>query len=145
MQLDDSLDADDVSRAWLVWSGAAEAALGDACPFSGGPPPSKGSRSWQGVLFRVVKLGGHQVRKARGNVADAYDAAEAFLYRDSSFASLLDMRHRFKDVMDVLGAMVQYGVSLARSVELTAQWDQIVAAGPLYPVTFDDLNAVQGF
>ena len=29
-RLDESLDADDVSRAWLVWSGAAEAALADA-------------------------------------------------------------------------------------------------------------------
>ena len=30
LQLDDSLDAGDVSRAWLVWSGAVEAALADA-------------------------------------------------------------------------------------------------------------------
>ena len=30
LQLDESLDAGDVSRAWLVWSGAAEAALADA-------------------------------------------------------------------------------------------------------------------
>ena len=36
------------------------------------------------------------------------------------------------------------GVSLARSVELTAQWDRILAAGPLYPVTVDDLSAVRG-
>ena len=34
--LDASLDSGDVSRAWLVWSGAAEAALADACRFSGG-------------------------------------------------------------------------------------------------------------
>ena len=54
------------------------------------------------------------------------------------------MRRRFKAVMDVLGAMVRYGVSLARSVELTAQWNRILAAGPLYPVTFDDLSAVRG-
>ena len=31
LQLDESLDAGDVSRAWLVWSGAAETALSDAC------------------------------------------------------------------------------------------------------------------
>ena len=36
MRLDESLDAGDVSRAWLVWSGAAETALADACQFSGG-------------------------------------------------------------------------------------------------------------
>ena len=40
--------------------------------------------------------------------------------------------------------MIRYGISLARSVELTAQWDKILAVGPLYPVTHDDLGAVQG-
>ena len=40
--LDESLDADDVSRAWLVWSGAAEVALPDAFRFSGGPVPAWG-------------------------------------------------------------------------------------------------------
>ena len=48
---------------------------------------------------------------------------------------LLDMRRRFKAVMDILGAMIRCGVSLSRSVELTAQWDQILAIGPIYPVT----------
>ena len=42
LHLDESLDAGDVSRAWLVWSGAAEAALDDAYRFSGGPLPSGG-------------------------------------------------------------------------------------------------------
>ena len=37
LHLDESLDAGDVSRAWLVWSEAAEAALADAYRFSGGP------------------------------------------------------------------------------------------------------------
>ena len=31
-----------------------------------------------------------------------------------------------------------------RSVELTAQWDRIVAVGPIYPVTLDDFHAIQG-
>ena len=39
MQLDESLDAGDVSRAWLVWSRAAGTALVDAYQFSGGPIP----------------------------------------------------------------------------------------------------------
>ena len=65
------------------------------------------------------------------------------LFRDSSVAPFLDMRRRFKAVMDVLGSMVQYGVSLARSVELTALWDRILAVGPLHPVTIDDLSAVR--
>ena len=57
------------------------------------------------------------------------------LYRDSSIAPLLDTRRRFKAVMDVLD-----GISLSRSVELSAQWDRILAIGPLYPVTLDDLS-----
>ena len=145
LHLDEFLNADDVSRAWLVWCGAAEAALADAYRFSGGPFPSWGLALGRGnVLFRVVKLGGHQVRKARGNVADAHDAADVFLYRDSSIAPLLDMRRRFKTVIDVLGAMIRYGVSLSRSVELTAQWNRILALGPLYPVTVDDLCLDRG-
>ena len=71
-------------------------------------------------MFRVVRLGGHEVRKARGNAADAVDAADVFLYCDSSIAPLLDMRRRFNAVMNVLDAMFQYGVSLARSVELNS-------------------------
>ena len=71
------------------------------------------------------------VKRAWGSAADAVDAADVFLYRDSSIAPLLDMRRRFNAVMDVLGAMVWYGVSLARSVELTAQWVRILAVGPL--------------
>ena len=49
-----------------------------------------------------------------------------------------------KAVMDVLGAMVRHGASLARSVQLTAQWNGILTAGPLYPVTLGDLLAVEG-
>ena len=51
LQLDESLDAGDVSRAWLVWSGAAEVALVDACHFSGGPLPGKGLVLGRGVCF----------------------------------------------------------------------------------------------
>ena len=96
--LHESLDADDdVSRAWLVWSGAADSALADAYQFSGGPLPGRGPVLGRGrASFRVVRLGGHRVRKARGNAADAHDAADVFLYRDSSVAPLLDMRRRFK-------------------------------------------------
>ena len=45
---------------------------------------------------------------------------------------------------DVQDAMIRHGVSLSLSVELTAQWDRILAVGPLYPVTLDDLSAVGG-
>ena len=39
--------------------------------------------------------------------------------------------------------MIRSGVSLSRSVELTAQWDRVVALGPLYFVTLDDLSLDQ--
>ena len=139
--LDESLGWDDVYLDWSVWSGAAESALADAFRFSGGPLPSRGLVLGRGAaLFRRVQLGGPGVRRARANAADALDAADIFLYRDFSIAPLLDMRRRFKAVMDLLDAMVRYGVSLSRSVELTAQWDQILALGPMYPVTEDDLS-----
>ena len=55
------------------------------------------------------------------------------------------MRRRFKTVMDLLDAMSRNGVSLSRSVELTAQWDRILALGPLYPVTFDQGLGIGAF
>ena len=73
----------------------------------------------------------------------ALDAADVFLHCDSSVAPLLDMRRRFKAVMDVLDAMIRFGVSLSRSVELTAQWDRILAIGPSYPVTLGYLSVVR--
>ena len=146
LQLDESLRVDVVSGAWLVWSGAAEAALADAYQFSGGPIPTRVLVRGRGsALFRVVRLGGRKVRKACSNAADAHDAADVFAYRDSSVAPLLDMRRRFKAVMDVLDSMIRNGGSLTRSVGLTVQWDKILAAGPLYPVTLDDFHAVLGF
>ena len=142
--LDDFIGAGDVSHAWLVWSGAVESALVDAYRFSGGPLPSRGLVLGRvSVSFWVVRLCGHNVRKARGYAADAHDAADVFLYRDSSIAPLLDMRRRLKAVMDVLDAMIRSGISLSRSVELSAQWDRILAIGPLFPVTLDDLNMVR--
>ena len=136
--LSESMDVGDVSQAWLVWSRAAETALANAYCFSGGLALCQGLVLGRGeARFWRVRLGGHQVRKVRCNAVDVHDAADVFLYRDSSISPLLDMRRRFKAVMDVLDAMIRYGISLARSVELTAQW-------PPYPVSFDDLHAVQG-
>ena len=87
LRLDESLDAGDASRAWLVWSGAAETALADAYLFCGGPVPSRGLvLGRECALFRVIRLGGHKVRKARGRASDAHDAADVFLYRESSIA-----------------------------------------------------------
>ena len=73
-------DEGDVSHAWLVWSGAAEAPLADAYQFCGGPIPSRGLVLGRGsASVRVFRLGGHKVRKARGNASDDHDAAGVFL------------------------------------------------------------------
>ena len=66
--------------------------------------------------YRVVRLGGPEVRKARSSVADAHDAGDVFMFRDSSIAPLLDLRRRLKAVMDMLDSMIRNGGSLARSV-----------------------------
>ena len=58
--MSESLDARDVSQAWLVWSRAAETALVDAYHFSGGPAPRQGLVLGRGMArFRRVRLGGH--------------------------------------------------------------------------------------
>ena len=49
------------------------------------------------------------------------------LYHDASTAPLLDLRRRFKAVVDLLSAMIRGGVCLARSVELAVQWDGTLA------------------
>ena len=50
-RLDESLDAGDVSRAWLVWSCSAETALVDAYRFSDGPIPCRGLVLGRGNAF----------------------------------------------------------------------------------------------
>ena len=133
----------DVFEAWFVWFCGVEIALADANRFSGGPALNRGLVLGRGVaLVMLVRLGWHKVRKVRGNAADVHDAADIFLYRDSSSAPLLDMTRRFKAVMD---PMISHGVNISRSVELTAQWSKILSVGPLYPVVLDDLDAVEGF
>ena len=103
-----------------------------------------GSWAWCCSFSAYVRLGGYKVRKVRCNAVDVHDAADVFLYRDSSISPLLDMRRRFRAVMDVLSAIIRNGISLARSVELAAQWDKILAIGPLHPVTVGDFDMVQG-
>ena len=90
--LDESLGVGGVSRAWLVWSAAAQTALADAYWFAGGPVPARDLILGRGTArFRVVRLGGPKVRKARENVADAHDGSDVFMYRDS-IAPMLDSK-----------------------------------------------------
>ena len=141
LSLDESLGAGDVSRAWLVWSSAAETALADAFRFAGGPMPERGLILGRSTArMRVVRLGGPQVRKAWKNAADAHEGGDVFMCRDSSAAPLLDLRRRFKAVMDVPDAMIRDWFSLARTVELVAQWDEILRVGVVNPVTLEDFQ-----
>ena len=63
-----------------------------------------------------------------------------FMYHDASIAVLLDLRRRFKAVVDVLHAVIRDGVTLARSLELTVQWDGILRIGPVFPLTMQDFD-----
>ena len=66
LDLDSALDHGDVSRAWVVWSSAVEAALADAYRFAGGPVPDRGLVLGRGVFRpRTVRLGGPKVWRAR--------------------------------------------------------------------------------
>ena len=47
-------------------------------------------------------------------------------------------------MMELVDAMIRYGVSLSRSVELSAQWDRILGIGPLFPVTLADFQVLRG-
>ena len=92
----------------------------------------------------VLRLGGPMVCKARKNAADAHDGGDVFMYRDSSIALLLDFGRRFKAVKDVLDAMIHDGISLAQSVELTLQWDEILGVGLVNPITLEDFQSAGG-
>ena len=91
----------------------------------------------------MVRLGGPKVRKVRGSVVDPAGGGDVHLCRDSSLAPLLDLRRRLKVVYDVIGDMLRNCFTLARSLELAAQWSGILSTGPLHPVTMGDLLRVQ--
>ena len=102
--------------------------------------------AWVGVLRAStrVRLGGPKVREARARCADAGDGAQIDLYRDSSVAPLVDLRRRLRAVLDVLAAVRRSGFSVSRGLELTRQWDAIVAAGPMGTVAADALERASG-
>ena len=141
LNLDEALRDGDVSCAWNVWSSAAEAVLADAYQFAGGPVPDRGLVMGRGsFLVRTVRLCGPKVRKARRNFADPQEGSDVFMFHDASIALVLDLRRRFEAVVDVLHAMILDGITLARSLELTAQWDRILRIGPVHPLTVQDLD-----
>ena len=107
LNLDEAFRSGDVSRAWDVWSSAAEASFADAYQFAGGPVLERGLVLGRGsFLVRTVRLGGR----------------------------------RFKAVGDVVHAMIRDGVTLAQSLELTAQWNGIIRIGPVHLLTVQDFD-----
>ena len=60
------------------------------------------------------------MRKARTNAADVHEADDVFMYRDSSVAPPLDLKHGIKAVMDVLDSMI------------TVQWGCILRTGLVF-------------
>ena len=141
LYLDDALRAGDVSRSWVLWSSAAENALVSAFCSAGGPVPERGFHLGRGVArFNRVRLGGPRVRKARARCADPGDGAQVDLYRDASIAPLVDLRRRFRAVLDALVAFRRSGFSVSRGLELTRQWDAILASGPMGNVTAEALD-----
>ena len=90
LNLEEASRDGDVSRAWNVWSSAAETDLADAYQFAGGPVPDRGLVLGRGsFLVRKVRLGGPKVRKARRNFADPQDGFAVFMYHDASAALLI--------------------------------------------------------
>ena len=94
--------------------------------------------------FNTVRLGGTKVRKARARCSDPGDGAQVDLYRDTSIAPLVDLRRRFRAVLDVIGAMRRSGFSVSRGLELTRQWGAITAGGPMGTVTSGALERASG-
>ena len=127
LRLDDALRREDVSDAWIVWSGAAEGALADAYCFAGALFPA-GACAWawacavQGcqalVVMRCVKL-------------------EVMLLIPLMDVMYLCTLTILKAVICVLGGMIWRGVTLSRFRDFTGQWACILRAGPLHPGSRD--------
>ena len=109
---------------------------------AGAVPPTVSDRQLQVVPPRV--LPGAGVASPPSSEAptseDMVTALTLLMYRDSSAALLLDLRRGIKAVMDMLDASIRDGFSLARSVELAAQWDEILRVGPVSPIALEDFH-----
>ena len=141
--LDGALLCGDVSRAWMVWSSAAENALADAFRFAGGPVPDRGLVLGRGMVrIRTVRLG-PVVRSVRRNAADSGEVDDVSLYKDSSAAPVLDLRRKLKAILDLLDAIIRCGASLTRAVELSHLWDCVVRLGSLGSVSVEEYVAAR--
>ena len=133
--LEGSLGASDPSAAWMTWSNAVERALADAYCLAGGPMPLGGVlRLGRGCLVPVrERLGGVQLKKARPYRSDPGDAEDLAGQCVFSLAPVLRLRRRLKICIDISGAILMRGFTVARSLELTRQWEKVLADCPADP------------
>ena len=71
------------------------------------------------------------------------DGAQVDLDRDCSIAPLVDLRRTLGAVLCVVAAIGRSGFTMSRGLELTRQWDTIVAGGPKGTVAADALARVR--
>ena len=137
MRIEEGLSVGDPSSAWSSWSHAAESALADAYCLAGSPMPIGGILQLGRGRFvsARVQLGGAQVRRTgpyRSDEGEAEDLAGVCLY---SLAPVIRLRRRLKVCIDISASIVVHGFTLAKSLELSQQWERILADGPTGPVT----------
>ena len=65
------------------------------------------------------------------------------LYRDSSAARVLDLRRKLKAICDLLDAIIRWGASFTRAVELLHLWDCVVRLGSLGSVRDEEYAAAR--
>ena len=135
--VDAGLAAGDSTPSWAAWSAAAEGALADAYCLAGGPLPVGGTlRLGRGRLVPYQeKLGGVQMIKARLYRSNPGEADDVAGYCTPSLVPVLRLRRRLKVCIDIAASIMTHVFSLARSFELSQQWEKVLAAGPVGPVT----------
>ena len=142
--LDGALLRGGVSRAWMVWSSAAERALVDAFQLAGEPVLVRGLVLGRSVVrMRTVRLGGPMVRSVRRSAIGDGDVGDVSLCRDSSAAPVLDLRRNLKAILDLLDSTVRLGASLARDVQLVHLWDSVVRLGSLGSIRIEEYAAAR--
>ena len=82
--------------------------------------------------FRYVPIGGLVVGKLRSDLGSG-DGQAVHLFKDSSVSRVIILRRRLGCVLSVLDGIFRDGLTLSRDLELSAQWDAVVSAGPCGP------------
>ena len=68
------------------------------------------------------------------------DGQSVHLFKDASVSRVILLRRRLGCVLSVLDGISRHGLTLSRCLELGAQWDAVVAAGPCGPLGSADLS-----